>query len=77
MVLHQRVLVNNGLRLFYRIGLKQQHATSPLCPVASFCLVSLGNQVLNIGFVSGYVLVKGGFIDDAFFNFDKPGHFRF
>jgi hypothetical protein len=25
-------------------------------------------------FMGGYILVKGGFVDDTFFDFDKPGH---
>jgi glycerol-3-phosphate acyltransferase PlsY len=54
--------------------LEQQHTTAIFGPVSGPGFVTLGNQAFNVGHMGRDVVIKGNFIDNAFFNFDKPSH---
>ena len=71
LILHKWVLLNNRFCFIHRSCLKHKYSASPFRPVASSCSVSFGNQVLNVGFMSGDVLIEVGLIDNTFFNFDQ------
>lgn len=71
------ILGDDGFCVIHGVGLEEQHSAAALAPITSFGMMALGDEIFDEGDVGRDVLIEGGFIDDAFFNFDKPGHERF
>ena len=71
------ILGDDGFCVVHRVGLEKQHSAAALAPIACFGMMALSDKIFDEGNVGRDVLIEDRFIDDTFFNFDKPGHERF
>jgi hypothetical protein len=72
MIQDQGILLHELHCFFGGSGLKNQHTAWTIPPVSSFGLMLY--QGLDIGKMGGNMLIKGCFVNNTAFNFDKPGH---